>query len=239
MESLRRLSTPCTAVFITTDKVYLNKEWSYSYRESDPLGGHDPYSSSKAAAELAIASWRLSYFHHQHPTINIVSAISGNVIGGGDWSPDRLIPDIIRSLINQRDIVIRHPNSTRPWQHVLDPLAGYILLAESLNSSPLNHSSYNFGPSSEGNRTVSDLVQEVFRTWPGSWFVDEPPDTMHEANLLNLATDLAHHDLSWFPRWGFSESIFRTTNWYKQVCSNSLSPFEACMIDLTDYLSHS
>tara|TARA_B100000674_G_C37953220_1_gene968284 strand:- start:778 stop:1863 length:1086 start_codon:yes stop_codon:yes gene_type:complete len=238
MESLRNLMSPCCAVMITTDKVYSNNEWLYSYRENDPLGGLDPYSSSKAACELAINSWRSSFLtSHGSPVHPIVSARSGNVVGGGDWAADRIVPDIVRSLSNQSVITVRNPNSTRPWQHVLEPLIGYILLAESLFSGSISSSSFNFGPYSEANRSVSDLVDEALKTWPGTWKALESPDMMHEANLLGLAIDLAHNELSWFPRWGFSHSIHRTINWYKQVIINHASPFDCCMNDIISYLS--
>ena len=199
----------------------------------------DPYSSSKAAAELAISSWRSSFFSSNptHQNIFVASARSGNVIGGGDWSDNRIVPDIIRSLISDQTINLRNPNSTRPWQHVLDPLVGYLLLAESLSSNRLLSHSFNFGPSTDGNRTVLDLVEEALKTWPGTWNAQQSPDRMHEANLLNLATELAHHELSWFPRWNFSESIFRTINWYKQVYHNNSSPYECCMNDVQAFLA--
>ena len=239
MQALRSLTNPCSAIIITTDKVYENKEWSYSYREIDPLGGYDPYSSSKAATELAISCWRSSFFDNDqlNPNIKIVSARSGNVIGGGDWAEERIIPDIIRSLRSSQVINLRNPHSTRPWQHVLDPLAGYLFLAESLSFNlPLSHS-FNFGPSPEGNKTVQQLVEQAFKTWPGTWKSSHSTDRMHEANLLNLAIDLAHKELSWYPRWDFSESVYRTINWYKSVHQHQTSPYECCMTDLKAYLS--
>lgn len=239
MEALRRLDSFCCAIMITTDKVYSNHEWVYSYRENDPLGGFDPYSSSKAAAELAISSWRSSFFNTDklNSNIKIASARSGNVIGGGDWANDRLVPDIVRSLINSQVVDIRNPYSTRPWQHVLDPLFGYLLLAERLDSKTSISNAFNFGPSSEGNRSVSDLVKEVFKTWPGAWKAIQLADSFHEAKLLNLATELAYHELSWKPRWGFPETVFRTINWYKHVHQTTASPYDCCMDDIKAYFS--
>ena len=155
LEALKQLTQPCTLVSITTDKCYLNREWVYGYRETDPLGGHDPYSSSKAGAELAIASWRESFFNHATIPIGIASSRAGNVIGGGDWSEDRILPDTIRSLQAGEAIPVRNPRSTRPWQHVLEPLGGYLLLAqriyEGLSTPEKNRAlqgAYNFGPGS-------------------------------------------------------------------------------------------
>lgn len=239
MEALRPLKSLCAAVMITTDKVYQNKEWFYSYRENDPLGGYDPYSSSKAAAEIAISSWRSSFFglDKEHSNIILASARSGNVIGGGDWAVDRIVPDIVRSLMDSVVIDIRNPYSTRPWQHVLEPLAGYLLLAEALYTKPSVSNSFNFGPSSEGNRTVSELVEEALKIWPGTWKMQRHSDKMHEANLLNLATDLSCHELGWSPRWDFSQTISRTISWYKQVFYENESPYESCMIDLKAFFS--
>ena len=172
LEGLRWLKNTCTAVMVTTDKVYKNKEWNYGYRECDQLGGIDPYSSSKAAAEIAIDSWRASFcgkLPNQTPYLRIASARAGNVIGGGDWSPHRIIPDTIRALKNKENIQVRNPNSTRPWQHVLETLNGYLTLAEALHGSTLFAQPYNFGPSMNSNRTVAELVNEILVHWPGRW----------------------------------------------------------------------
>jgi CDP-glucose 4,6-dehydratase len=242
LEELRRLQEPCTAVLITTDKVYRNNEWLYGYRENDPLGGHDPYSSSKAAAELGISSWRSSFCGdqpHQTPHLRIASARAGNVIGGGDWAADRIVPDAMRALSEARPIGVRNPAATRPWQHVLEPLGGYLLLAERLadasDPAPLA-SAFNFGPQLEANRSVRELVEEALRHWPGSWIDQSEANSPHEASLLNLVIDKAHHLLGWAPRWPFTTTIERTVNWYRQVNEDGSGADTCCRNDLNHYL---
>lgn len=239
LEALRTLDSPCTAVLITTDKVYRNNEWLYGYRENDPLGGHDPYSSSKAAAELAIASWRDSFcgpLPHQAQHLLLSTGRAGNVIGGGDWSADRIVPDIVRALAANQPIGVRNPNATRPWQHVLEPLCGYLLLAERLTERGKElASSFNFGPQLEANRPVRDLVQEALRHWPGSWIDDHEPTSPHEAGLLNLVIDRAHHQLGWAPNWPFATTVDRTITWYRRVLQGEASAVECCLDDLAAY----
>ena len=240
LEVLRQLDYPCSSVFITTDKVYHNNEWTYGYREVDPLGGYDPYSSSKAASEIAISSWRSSFsgIHtHQLTQFQLASARSGNVIGGGDFAADRIVPDAIRSLINGTPIPVRNPSSTRPWQHVLDPLHGYLLLAEKLYMNRSHASSYNFGPSLSSNRSVSSLVTQMLKTWNGTWIDVSDPSCPHEAVRLNLATEKAFHELSWTPTWDFATTVHRTTSWYKDVHSRLLTPLEASLQDLRQFHS--
>lgn len=228
LESLKGLTHPCSAVFITTDKCYENREWLHGYRENDPLGGHDPYSSSKAAAELAISSWRSSFFQGAQTQIAIASARAGNVIGGGDWSEDRILPDAMRSLGAHQPIKVRNPNATRPWQHVLDPLGGYLLLAQRLYEqigSPTDTSSlrsaFNFGPPLESNQTVESLVSAILQHWPGDWLDVSKPDAVHEATLLNLVADKAHHLLKWHSVWDFQRTVKETVSWYRQAESVS------------------
>ena len=223
LQALRELRRPCPAVMVTTDKCYENREWVYGYREEDPLGGHDPYSSSKAAAEIAISAWRRSFFQN-HP-VRIASARAGNVIGGGDWAANRVLPDCIRALQAGQPIAVRNPHSTRPWQHVLDPLSGYLWLAAKLSANattdlrPLSSgldSAFNFGPSHASNRTVFDLVQEVLKHWPGYWEDRSAPHALHEAVMLQLATDKARALLGWWPVWNFTEAVEQTVAWYRQ-----------------------
>jgi CDP-glucose 4,6-dehydratase len=240
LEALRRLEQPCTAVLITTDKVYRNNEWLYGYRENDPLGGHDPYSSSKAAAELAIASWRASFCGsqpHQTPHLLIASARAGNVIGGGDWAADRIVPDAMRALGRGEPIGVRNPAATRPWQHVLEPLGGYLLLAERLTADAALAGAFNFGPQLEANRSVRVLVEEALHHWPGSWVDQSDPGAPHEASLLNLVIDKAHHQLGWAPRWNFATTLERTVNWYRRVQQGQATGFECCRADLAAYLT--
>lgn len=220
MEALRVLDQPCAAVMVTTDKCYENRELAHGYREEDPLGGHDPYSSSKAACEIAIASWRRSYFH-DHP-VKIASARAGNVIGGGDWALDRIVPDCIRALQRGEPIAVRNPSATRPWQHVLEPLGGYLWLAACLSdsrhraASPGLCSAFNFGPTSASDRPVAELVMELLKHWPGHWEDRSDPKAVHEARLLSLSIGKAHELLGWQPAWDFETTIARTVDWYQQ-----------------------
>ena len=224
LEALKPLTHPCAVVMVTTDKVYANQEWPWGYREADRLGGHDPYSASKAGAELAIASWRSSFIGtlpHQTPHLAIATARAGNVIGGGDGSADRLLPDCIAALQAGQPIAIRNPVATRPWQHVLEPLAGYLLLAQHLHRHQLSQphtanphaTSYNFGPSTEANRPVRELVQEVLQHWPGTWLDQSDPNQPHEAGLLHLVSDKAQQELGWQPRWSFAQAVEHTVTW--------------------------
>ncbi|MEO6568284.1 MAG: CDP-glucose 4,6-dehydratase [Opitutaceae bacterium] len=231
LEAIRLSKRHCTVIAVTTDKSYENREWVHSYREEDPMGGHDPYSSSKGMAELAIAAYRRSYFSSTNSGVNLASARAGNVVGGGDWALDRIVPDCIRSLQRGEVIPVRNKVSTRPWQHVLEPLSGYLQLGAQMhqasrvgNISVLRAlcSGFNFGPALSSNRTVADLVQEILKLWPGRWEDRSDPDAVHEAKLLNLATDKAFHFLKWQPVWGFEETIARTVEWYR-ACDADLS----------------
>jgi CDP-glucose 4,6-dehydratase len=246
MEALRSLEKPCSAVLITTDKCYENREWVHAYREEDPLGGFDPYSSSKASTEIAIASWRRSFFAG-HP-VRVASVRAGNVIGGGDWAKDRIVPDCIRALQQNAPIPIRNKIATRPWQHVLDPLSGYLWLAVVLSRPALGPydtrlyaSAFNFGPSLDSNRTVADLVTEVLKHWPGRWDDRSDPKAVHEAKLLNLSTDKAFHLLGWKPVWAFEKSIDATVEWYRKAFDVTDTPsatsqlIELTSRQITDY----
>ena len=248
LNSLTNLRTKLSLVMITTDKVYKNKEWIYGYREQDELGGYDPYSASKAACEMAIDSWRLSYCepkNNEETLLRIASARSGNVIGGGDWSKDRIIPDVIRALNKNTEIILRNPNSTRPWQHVLDPLSGYILLAEKLykysqeNNNDLKNkfaTSYNFGPSIESNKKVIELVEEISKYWSGLKVTNTIDNNFHEANRLNLQTDKSFHYLQWRPKWDFENSVKRTIEWYKKIQNSNITAREVCLFDIEEYM---
>lgn len=238
LESLKHLRHKCSVVMITTDKVYENKEWQFGYRENDRLGGHDPYSSSKAAAEIAIASWKNSFCgnqDHQTSYLNIATARAGNVIGGGDWAVDRIVPDAVRSLSSNEVIKVRNPYATRPWQHVLEPLGGYLLLAESLSLEKEGCvGAFNFGPSLESNRKVGDLVSAIVSHWPGEWQDCSNPDSFHEASLLHLQIDKAFNTLKWQPKWDFEKTVQKTIQWYKSV-SEGKDPRDACLLDLKCY----
>ena len=226
LEALKGCTHPCASVLITTDKCYENREWEYGYRENDALGGHDPYSSSKAAAELAIASWRRSFFEPSQSGVVIASARAGNVIGGGDWAEDRIVPDAMRALARQQPIPVRNPHATRPWQHVLEPLGGYLKLAQRLYkqlteadtapSQPLC-GAFNFGPALTSNRLVRELVEQVLSHWPGEWLDQSDPHAVHEAKLLNLVIDKAFHTLKWQPVWNFEQTVKETVHWYREA----------------------
>jgi CDP-glucose 4,6-dehydratase len=219
LEALRSLQKKCAAVIVTTDKCYENRERDYAYAEEDHLGGHDPYSSSKGAAEIVISAYRRSFFG-QSP-VRIASARAGNVIGGGDWALDRIVPDCIRALQRGAAIPVRNPHATRPWQHVLEPLSGYLWLAAQLSQPPVPSSqlcaAFNFGPEKEANRNVGELVREVLKGWPGRWEDKSDPHAHHEAKLLMLSTAKAKRVLLWQPAWKFETAIARTVEWYRGV----------------------
>jgi CDP-glucose 4,6-dehydratase len=238
LEALKDLSYPCAAVFITTDKCYENREWCYGYRENDALGGHDPYSSSKAAAELAIASWRSSFFSRSDVPVGIASARAGNIIGGGDWAEDRIVPDAMRSLELGEAIPVRNPLATRPWQHVLEPLGGYLLLAQKLYEDKQKFStSFNFGPGLGSNRSVRELVECILQHWSGSWNDHTNLNAVHEAQLLHLVTDKALHLLKWKTVWDFERTIKETVLWYKeakQIPANSVTQLQSLTLGQID-----
>lgn len=221
LSALRKINQPCTVILITTDKVYENKEWVYPYRETDRLGGLDPYSASKAAAEILIHSYTHSFFHikrYEEHKKAIAVARAGNVIGGGDWAKDRIIPDIIRSLKVNEDITVRNPNAIRPWQHVLEPLGGYLLLAKRISENPVQFSgAWNFGPLAEDTFTVKQVVEKAIQVWgSGKYETPELKGQPHEAGLLKLDISKAQAELGWKPRWNADEAIATTISWYRQ-----------------------
>jgi CDP-glucose 4,6-dehydratase len=224
LEAVRQANISTVIVAITTDKCYENKEWEFGYRETDPMGGYDPYSSSKGAAELLISSWRYSFFNTDKIAehgIRVASVRAGNVIGGGDWAKDRIIPDCMKSLLSNVPVEIRNPHATRPWQHVLEPLGGYLLLgARLLEASPAEAaalcSAFNFGPNITGNRSVAELVDKIIDEWgSGSWHLAAQEQAPHEAKLLHLSIDKAYQMLHWHPQWAFEDTIGETVRWYK------------------------
>ena len=226
MEAVRQLKLPVAMVMVTSDKCYQNKEWLHAYRETDPLGGHDPYSASKAAAEIIIGSWRNSFFPPQDigsHGVRVASVRAGNVVGGGDWTKDNIVPDCIRALEMKKAIDVRNPGATRPWQHVLEALGGYLLLgAKLLGGEAADTSQYcdafNFGPRPDSNRNVRALVEKIIDCWgSGSWRDASTPQAPHEASLLSISIDKAYHLLHWFPRLNFNETISRTVDWYKYL----------------------
>jgi len=220
LEAVRSTGSVRAVVCVTTDKCYENKEWVWPYRETDPLGGHDPYSSSKACAEIVAAAYRNSFFpidrlkeHH----VSLATARAGNVIGGGDWSEDRLIPDLIRGFQSKRPVQIRRPGAIRPWQHVLEPLHGYILLAEKLLSGAAQFATaFNFGPRDEDAWPVERIASFVAEIWGenASW-VRETGPSVHEEHYLRLEASKAHAELGWKPCLTIQEALQWTTSWYR------------------------
>ncbi len=243
LEAVRTINRPCAVVVITTDKCYENQEQLWGYREIDRLGGHDPYSASKAAAEIVTSSYRDSFFPPSRIAehgIRVASARAGNVIGGGDWARDRIVPDIVNSIVSEKVIPIRSPNAIRPWQHVLEPLSGYLLLGSRLmaNADPRDASAWNFGPGLEGNQTVLSLVKQFCEHWgAGSWKCEESAVRLHETNVLRLSIEKAATQLNWRPTWDFSTTVEKTVNWYRRFASGEPSLREACLADIHDFAS--
>ncbi len=241
LEAARQLNRRCSIIVVTTDKCYENREWVHSYREEDPMGGYDPYSSSKGAAELVIAAYRRSYFSCPNSAIRLASARAGNVIGGGDWALDRIVPDCIRALSKNESIVVRNKMATRPWQHVLEPLSGYLWLGSQLSkgeTQPLVLASgFNFGPNLSSNRTVADLVNEITKHWPGQVDYQINPNAVHEAKLLNLAIDKSRHYLGWCPVWNFDRTIAETVGWYLRNRQDGHQGIAAAVAQIAAYTS--
>jgi CDP-glucose 4,6-dehydratase len=214
LEAARYLPSIKAVVNVTTDKCYENKEWAWGYREDEPMGGHDPYSNSKGCSELVTSAYRRSFL--QEKGIAIASARAGNVIGGGDWAGDRLVPDILRAFEHNKPVTIRNPNSTRPWQHVLEPLSGYLVLAEQLYmNGPLFEEGWNFGPD-EDPRPVQWIVERLAKMWGQSaaWLPDSGTHP-HEANFLKLDISKAKARLHWQPRWSLETALAQIMNWHK------------------------
>lgn len=228
-------------VFITTDKVYNNIEKEYSYKEDDPLGGYDPYSASKACCELAIDSYRRSFFNpkdFETHGIKIISLRAGNVIGGGDWAKDRLIPDIARALSYKKEIIIRNPDSTRPWQHVFEPLSAYLYFAYLLNEKDRFISSLNIGPRENDNIKVEDMVKMSLDIWKeGSYKVEKLNNQPHEAGLLSLNIEKAE-SLGWRPKWDAKTALEKTLSWYNEFYTNSNNIESFSLKQIEDFFSN-
>ncbi|AMR81963.1 CDP-glucose 4,6-dehydratase [Cupriavidus nantongensis] len=223
LEACRLHSGVRAVVVVTTDKVYANQEWSWGYRECDRLGGYDPYSASKAAAEMVAASYRQGFFTTAGPLV--ATARAGNVIGGGDWSEDRLIPDLVRATLRGEMLEIRSPHATRPWQHVLDCLAGYLLLGERLLAGDRScATAWNFGPAAQDNRTVEAVLTQMRVHWPVlAWRVSDLPRP-HEAGLLYLDSALARSRLGWQPVWNLEQALAATAEWYREHARGDAPP---------------
>lgn len=242
LEAARKTDSVKVIINVTSDKCYENQEWIYGYRETDPMGGYDPYSSSKGAAELLTASYRRSYFNPDEygRTHNkaLASVRAGNVIGGGDWSADRLIPDCVKKLAESDDIEIRSPYSIRPWQHVLEPLFGYMLLGAKMLDFPTVYSSgWNFGPGDDGILTVEEVVKKVISCWgTGNYYVNEPENKLHEANLLKLDISKAKSFLGWTPSYAPDRAIAETVSWYRHFYAGSPDIAEFTVTQIKSYV---
>jgi CDP-glucose 4,6-dehydratase len=241
LEAVRAANLACTIVVVTTDKCYENDGRARNFKESDPLGGHDPYSASKAMAEIVVASYRDSFFSHS-TDVALASARAGNVVGGGDWAEDRIVPDCIRALSAGKPIPVRNPDFTRPWQHVLEPLGGYLLLGAKLEQARQKKSAveiarfaqaFNFGPEPDANRTVLELVEEILHYWPGTWKQVHQEKHLPEVSLLSLAIDKAKGTLGWHPRWNFAETVHQTVSWYRDYFAHAQKSDPPSMIDFT------
>lgn len=242
MEAIRATNRVKVAVMITTDKCYENKEQIWGYRENEPMGGYDPYSSSKGSAEIAIQSWRRSFFnpadygtkHH----VSIASVRAGNVIGGGDWALDRIIPDCIRALEAGKDIDIRSPKAIRPWQHVLEPLSGYMTLAMKMWNEPTEYcEGWNFGPTTESIRTVWEVASKVVENY-GSGKLNDVSDSnaLHEAKLLMLDINKAKFHLGWEPRTNIDECLYLVVDWYKRYSKENV--YDLCVKQINNFISY-
>lgn len=226
LQALISVDKKVTVVMITSDKAYDNVEWVWGYKETDRLGGKDPYSASKGMAELVIKTYFESFIKNKTDNITLGIARAGNVIGGGDWAKDRIVPDCIRSWSINQSVKIRNPNSTRPWQHVFEPLSGYLSLAEKLTvDSKINGEAYNFGPPANQNHTVDELIIEMNNYWHGiEWQYEiEKGEIFHEASLLKLNCDKALFDLNWVPTLNFEQTVKMTMEWYKEFYENESS----------------
>jgi CDP-glucose 4,6-dehydratase len=215
LDSCRDAERLAAIVVVTTDKCYENKEWVWGYRETDRLGGHDPYSASKAGSELVAESYRRSFFAGPNTPL-LATARAGNVIGGGDWSEDRLIPDLVRSVQQGKPAEIRSPGATRPWQHVLECLSGYMMLGQKLLEGDRAFAeAWNFGPDREGNREVRQLLEALEENWPAAKWHSNDQKQVHEAHLLQLDSDKARQRMRWRPVWTFEEGVAATAEWYQ------------------------
>ena len=240
LESLRFLNKKCIGIIITSDKCYENLEWEWGYRETDRLGGSDPYSASKGSAELAFSSYHKSFFSKNYMSkVRIASARAGNVIGGGDWAENRIIPDCIKSWIENLPAQIKSPNSTRPFQHVLEPLSGYISLAEKLSiNGKLSGQSFNFGPLSNSNHKVIDIVKKLSKSWKNSsWEINKGESKISEAKLLKLNCDKALSLLKWEPTLDFEKTMELTFDWYYNYYYEKISSFDKCCSQIKEYKS--
>jgi CDP-glucose 4,6-dehydratase len=235
LEAARSCKNLKAIVSVTTDKCYENKEWAWGYRENEPMGGHDPYSSSKGCAELVTAAYRSSFFNTAD-TASLATARAGNVIGGGDWADDRLIPDILKAFEKSKSVIVRNPLSTRPWQHVLEPLSGYLVLAEQLYKKGNEFAeAWNFGPKEEDCKPVNWILDQMVATWGAgaSWELDKN-NNPHEAGFLKLDCSKAAHKLKWQPQWNLQETLQLIIEWH-QIYTNGNDVKAQCLKEIKKY----
>jgi len=240
LESLRELDKTCSAVIVTSDKCYDNVEWCWGYKETDRLGGKDIYSGSKAAAELVFNSYFHSFFSAPESNVKLVTARAGNVIGGGDWASDRIVVDCIQKWEKKQAVLIRSPNATRPWQHVLEPLSGYLLLAQELAKGKVKTGeSYNFGPSNDQNIPVRQLITDLFESFGAKGITTSvivKSSDFHEAGLLKLNCEKAAYDLGWFPTLEYKECVNMVGSWYRNYLAAPENALELCLLDIDRYI---
>ncbi|GKX63866.1 CDP-glucose 4,6-dehydratase [Pragia fontium] len=243
LEVVRHIEGIKAVVNITSDKCYENKEWLWGYRENEPMGGYDPYSNSKGCAELVTSAYRDSYFNpaqYQQHGIGLATVRAGNVIGGGDWAADRLVPDILKAFEKSEAVTVRNPNAIRPWQHVLEPLSGYLLLAQYLYSNGAEYSEgWNFGPNDSDATTVGEIVEQMVNLWGENarWILDGQ-NHPHEAHYLKLDCSKAKMRLNWSPRWDLEEALTRIVAWHK-TWLNTADMFDYCIREINDYMNTS
>lgn len=241
LESVRTSQYPVTCVCITSDKCYANRECDYAYREDDPVGGHDPYSASKAAAELVIASYRKSFFSPgKEPHVSLSSVRAGNIIGGGDWAEDRIVPDCVRALVQGDPVEIRNPGAVRPWQFVLDPLFGYLWLALKMGEEPDKYAdAWNFGPDHSNTVDVRTLAEKILREWgSGTWKVpSQNENTPHEAGYLKLDSTKSIVRLGWKPAYGIDEAVMKTIGWYREFYNGNNDMYEFSLQQIRTYMT--
>lgn len=252
LDAVRASERPCAVVVVTSDKCYLNDESGRPFGEDDPLGGHDPYSASKAAQELVTQSYRLSFFNPasraadgRRPVVRLASGRAGNVIGGGDWTPNGLVADLARARARNDETVLRSPATVRPWQHVLEPLSGYLALAARLAGPDGGTvgSAYNFGPDLRDDATVEELVSRLLTAWgpapdgstAAGWRSEPATDAVHEARVLRLAIERARVELGWRPRWRLEDTLQRTARWYRSIERDPAAAREECLVDIRAY----
>jgi CDP-glucose 4,6-dehydratase len=238
LDAVRNAPSVRALIYVTSDKCYLNKEWEWSYRETDELGGHDPYSASKAAAEKVFQGYYHSFLKHR-PELGAATVRAGNVIGGGDWAEDRLIPDCIRALQNGKPIVLRNPDATRPWQFVLEPVGGYLAHALKLAQAPQRYAgSWNYGPEAGSLRTVAEVVGRIIELWGAGKIERETAnDARHEAMLLQLSIDKVRGQLGWRPVYDAAKSIDQTVRWYRTMDRGNASAADLSRAQIREYMA--